>query len=80
MVQDFLIFAIARKAVSDMPKVLTYGGDTSIGAFKFKDRKKPCLCIQKGAEIVVYGTFNNDESANNFMNELGKFIGADIGE
>lgn len=63
-----------------MPRVLTYGGDMSIGAYKFHDRKKPCLCVQNGNEIVVYGTFNNDESANKFMNELGKFIGADIGE
>lgn len=61
-----------------MPKVLTYGGDTSIGAFKFIDRKKPCLCIQKGNEITVYGTFNNDNSANKFMEELGKFVGADM--
>lgn len=59
-----------------MPKVLTYGGDTSIGAFKFKDRKKPCLCVQKGNEIVIYGTFNNDNAATKFMNELGKLVGA----
>ena len=59
-----------------MPRVLTYGGDTSIGAFKFPDRKKPCLCVQKGNEIVIYGTFNNDNSAHKFMNELGKLVGA----
>lgn len=61
-----------------MPKVLTYGGDTSIGAFKFIDRKKPCLCVRKGNEIVIYGTFNNDKLANAFMDELGKFVGADM--
>ena len=61
-----------------MPRVLTYDGDTMIGAYKFPDRKKPCLCIQKGAEIVVYGTFNSDEGATEFMNELGKLVGATI--
>ena len=61
-----------------MPRELTYGGETSIGAFKFPDRKKPCLCVRKGNEIVVYGTFNSDEVANDFMNELGKFLGAKI--
>lgn len=61
-----------------MPKVITYGGDTKIGAYKFKDRKKPCLCVEKGNEIIVYGTFNNDKSADNFMNELGKFLNAEL--
>lgn len=59
-----------------MPKVLTKGGDTKIGAYKFAHRKKPCLCIEKGNGIVVYGTFQNDKSADDFMNELGKFLGA----
>ena len=61
-----------------MPKVITYGGDTKIGAYKFKDRKKPCLCVEKGNEIIVYGTFNNDKSADDFMNELGKFLNAEF--
>ena len=59
-----------------MPKVITYGGDTKIGAYKFADRKKVCLCIEKGNEITIYGTFNSEYCANNFMDELGKFIGA----
>ena len=64
-----------------MPRELTYdGGKTSVGAFKFPDRKKPCLCFRKGNEIVVYGTFTNDEVATDFMNELGKFLGAKIEE
>ena len=62
-----------------MPKVLTYGGDISIGAYKFKDRKKPCLCIsdKAKAEIAVYGTFSSDEASNIFMDKLGDFIGAE---
>ena len=59
-----------------MPRVITYDGETCIGAYKFTDRKKPCLCVRKGGEIVVYGTFNNDDAAEEFMEELGKFLGA----
>lgn len=58
-----------------MPRVLT-DGKTSIGAYKFPDRKKPMLCIEKGNQIVVYGSFHNDEQAKDFMNELGKMCGA----
>lgn len=58
-----------------MAKVLT-DGTTSIGAFMFSDRKKPCLCIQKGNGIVVYGHFIDDKRANDFMNEVAKFVGA----
>lgn len=60
-----------------MPKVLT-NGKISIGAYKFSNRKKPCLCIEKGNEIMVYGSFHNEEQANDFMNELGKLVGAVI--
>lgn len=61
-----------------MPRVLTYDGNTCIGAYKFPDRKKPCLCIQEGSKIVVYGTFNTDEGAKEFMNKLGELIGATV--
>ena len=61
-----------------MPRELTYDGKTSVGAFKFPDRKKPCLCVRKGNEITVYGTFTNDEVAYDFMTELAKFLGAKI--
>ena len=37
-----------------MPKVITYGGDTKIGAYKFDDRKKVCLCIEIGVERQNY--------------------------
>ena len=56
-----------------MAKVLT-DGKTSIGAYMFTDRKKPCLCIVKGAEIVVYGHFNSINSADKFMNKLAEFL------
>ena len=57
-------------------RVLTYDGTKCIGAYKFPDRKKPCLCIKDGSGIVVYGTFVNDKSAEDFMNKLGEFVGA----
>jgi hypothetical protein len=59
-----------------MPKILTYGNGIDIGAYQFPDRKRPCLCIRKGSSIVIYGTFNNAESADKFMNELADFVGA----
>lgn len=59
-----------------MAKVLTCGGNVKIGAYMFPDRKKPCLCVQKDNEVTVYGTFRDIESADMFMNELGKMLGA----
>lgn len=58
-----------------MPIVLT-DGKTIIGAYRFPDRKKPCLCIEEGNSIVVYGHFNTFEGAEKFMERLGKFVGA----
>jgi hypothetical protein len=57
-----------------MGKIIT-NGSTKIGAYQFADRKKPCLCVEKGNTITVYGTFNNTESADNFMSELSDFLG-----
>lgn len=59
-----------------MPKVITYGNGTDIGAYRFPDRKKICLCIKKGSSIMVYGTFNSPELADEFMDELAEFVGA----
>lgn len=60
-----------------MPRVLT-NGKISIGAYKFPDRKRPSLCIEKGNQILVYGSFHNEEQASEFMGELGKLCGAVI--
>ena len=51
-------------------------GKISIGAYMFPDRKKPCLCIEEGNQIVVYGRFNTVDGADEFMNKLGKLVGA----
>lgn len=51
-------------------------GKTSIGAYNFPDRKKPCLCIGAGNQLVVYGTFRDEKAANEFMKQLAAFCGA----
>lgn len=60
-----------------MPKVLT-NGKIKIGAYKFPDRKKPCICVEREGENVVYcyGQFNNDERADEFMYLLAELVGA----
>ena len=60
-----------------MEIVLT-DGKVKIGAYKFPDRKKPCLCIAEGSRIVVYGHFNTFEGAEQFMEKLGELVGAKI--
>ena len=60
-----------------MPLVLT-NGETKIGAYKFKDRKKVALCIEKGNTVEVYGYFNNRNAAKEFMEQLGKIVNADF--
>ena len=62
-----------------MPRVLT-NGKVKIGAYKVPDRKKPCLCIEEGNGIVVYGHFNTFEGAEEFMKRLGELVGAKMDE
>ena len=62
-----------------MPKVIT-NGKVRIGAYLFPDRKKPSLCIKQGSEIVVYGTFNSIEQADEFMDKLAELCGAVRGD
>lgn len=60
-----------------MAKRLT-NGKISIGAYMFPNRKKPCLCVEEAgkAEVVVYGHFNTQDGADEFMDILGKMVGA----
>ena len=55
--------------------ILDKGSDTAIGVYRFEDRKKPCLCVRKNGSITVYGTFNNDNAADEFMQEVAEFFG-----
>lgn len=57
-----------------MPRVLT-DGSVKIGAYRFPDRKKPCLCVVKGNECTVYGSFIDVDRANEFMSELATLVG-----
>ena len=61
-----------------MAKVIT-DGETKIGAYRLPIRKKPCLCVEQGNKIIVYGTFINKESAEDFMERLADFVGAEKG-
>lgn len=60
-----------------MARVLT-DGKMKIGAYMFQDRKNPCLCIEEGNKIVVYGRFNTPDGAKEFMDKLGRLIGAQM--
>ena len=53
-------------------------GDVEIGAFTFPDRKKPYIAIRdlKKNSITGYGQFLDNDSATEFMEALGKAIGA----
>ena len=61
-----------------MPRVLAVDDSVKIGAFRFPDRKKPCLCVEKGNICTVYGSFIDIDidRANEFMNELAALVGA----
>lgn len=54
--------------------------DVKIGAYKYPDRKRPCLCVQKGNLTTVYGYFRDNESADEFMQELVQLVGAQPAE
>jgi hypothetical protein len=63
-----------------MPRVLTVDGSVKIGAYRFPDRKKPCLCVEKGNVCTVYGSFIDTDRANEFMNELAALVKKEIAE
>ena len=50
------------------------------GVDKGRGEMMPCICGQKGNQIILYGTFNNIKAADNFMDELAEFLGAKAGE
>ena len=59
-----------------MGKILS-NGKVSIGVYQFHDRKRPSLCIQEGNKICVYGHFNSEDGANEFMEALARMFGVD---
>lgn len=54
---------------------IQFKNGTCIGIFNFPYRKKPCLGVMKGNELVKYASFNNDESADLFMSILIECLG-----
>ena len=52
-------------------------GNTEIGAFEFPDRRKPMLGIRIGTDVICYGSFRSKESADDFMEALAEFVGAE---
>lgn len=57
-----------------MPRVLTVDGSVKIGAYGFPDRKKPCICVEKGNTCTVYGSFIDIDRAKEFMDELAALV------
>lgn len=61
--------------VKKMPKAIT-DGKTQIGACRIPGRKKICLCIESGTCLTVYGYFQSEQKADEFMQKLGRLVGA----
>ncbi len=59
-----------------MARVLEGRDGIKIGVYRFPDRKRPALCVQKGNRLTVYGYFRDDDSARLFMHNLALAIGA----
>ena len=54
--------------------------NTVVSAECFPDKKRPALCITKGAEMRVYGYFHDKECADEFMSTLYQLIAEVIKE
>ena len=46
-----------------------------IGVSHMPYRKKLCLTVDDGNVLIKYATFNNEESAEEFMRILAEFMG-----
>lgn len=53
-------------------------GDTRIGYHLLPERKKPVFGITKGNVFTGYGQFRDEESAEEFMNELAMFFNVGV--
>lgn len=49
--------------------------DITICATDMPNRKKKCLCVERGNTLTKYATFNNDKSADEFLRILAEFVG-----
>lgn len=48
-----------------------------IGVQNLPGLSRPCLVVQDNAQIVKYASFNNDFMADEFMQILADFVGAE---
>jgi hypothetical protein len=55
----------------------TGGRKLTIGVSTMPYRKKPCLVVEEGNTLTKYATFNNDESAYEFMDLFCDFMGVE---
>lgn len=55
-------------------------GNVEIGVFMLPDRKKPMLGVKIRNEVICYSDFRDKESADDFMNALASFVGAEQDE
>ena len=47
-----------------------------MATYLFERQKKPRLCVQEATgELTIYGTFNNIEQADEFMDKLAELCG-----
>ena len=52
-------------------------GEIFIGYEYFKDiRKRPCICVRQENEIIILGTFSNEEKAMCFVDKLAEMVNA----
>lgn len=58
-----------------MAKVGIAHNGIEICAMSFSDRKKPCLCVCRGNEIIVIGTFNNAGCVDEWEKALRQLLG-----
>lgn len=49
----------------------------TIGVTDMPYRKKPCLVVQEGNTLTKYASFNNEESAYEFMDLFCEFMGVE---
>lgn len=57
-----------------MDKVIS-NGKIGVGAYQFRDRKRPSICVVEGNTVIVCGSFHNEHDAEFFMGKLMEVFG-----
>lgn len=54
-------------------------GDIAIGKMSlYPARKKPCLVVKQGNEIIKVASFNSEDTADWFMEKFAQFLGIEV--